>query len=596
MTGCAPSAEPAWVGLVPAVAASVTGHGAVPAARVLGAVPAAAVAAHAAASGAAGAVAGGSPGGLLGLGAGAVFDAAGQWVAAGATWFLRQLVSVVSATTAPPITSAWFTGRLGVMTAIGAVLALPLTLCAVVQAIVRQSPGMVVRIAAVNLPVALTLTGMAVTVVHLGLSITDTLSSDILATSGTSASGALSPLAGAFGSVTASGAPSFALLLGAVVVAVAALGLWLEMAIRSAAVSVAVLFLPLVMAAFVWPAVSHWCRRLADTLAALILSKLVIVGALGLATAALGNGLGGQLDKGGFGALVTGAALLVVASAAPFILLRLIPAVEAGAVAQLETARGHLRHAMGAPKRAANLVTDLASGQRPGGSGDEPPGPVGPLNGTSGLGGPPGGPGSSGGPGPSGGPGTVVSTNAGSGPSASAGRSASVERSTSPGTAGVAGAGPGPVGAGSGLAGGAPGAGSGMWGGGSGRAGSIEGSGPLAPASGHGGGADALVITSPSDELMARYQRDLATGVPMSTLLDGGVGNAAPGSVPAGSWTGDGGSGAPGVGAPGTPALGGPPSGGEAVDVRPGAPARGAGPEGLGGTGGTGGTERNGGR
>ena len=69
--------------------------------------------------------------------------------------------------------------------------------------------------------------------------------------------------------------------------------LWLELLIRSAAVYVAVLFLPLAIATLVWPAVSHWCRRLVETLAALILSKFVIVAVLSLAAGALSSGTAG---------------------------------------------------------------------------------------------------------------------------------------------------------------------------------------------------------------------------------------------------------------------------------------------------------------
>lgn len=326
-------------------------------------------------------------GGLVSLGAGAVFDAAGQWVAAGASWILAQVVEVVSATTTPPIGTAWFTARLDLVAAVAATLVVPMACCAAVQAVLRQSPGMALRTMAVHLPVAVGFTGTAVALVQMALAVTDTLSQQILSSAGTTVGGTLSPLSRTFAAPAVVGAPSFVLLLGAVVVVVAGLALWLEMAVRSAAVSVAVLFLPLVMAALVWPAVSVWCRRLADTLVALILSKLVIVAALGVATAALGEGAAGSSATGGFGAVVTGAALLVVASAAPFTLLRLVPAIEAGATAQLEQARHHVRRAMGQPRRTmawaasmaatagvggvdpATLVGSIGGGADPGGGG-----------------------------------------------------------------------------------------------------------------------------------------------------------------------------------------------------------------------------------
>ena len=119
----------------------------------------------------------------------------------------------------------------------------------------------------------------------------------------------------------------------------AAFVLWLELLIRAAAVYVAVLFLPLALATFVWPAVSHWCRRLVETLAALILSKFVIVATLSLAAGAVASGASGAPNSGGFSAVLAGGALLVMATFVPFAILRLIPAIEAGAVGHLDGLR-----------------------------------------------------------------------------------------------------------------------------------------------------------------------------------------------------------------------------------------------------------------
>jgi hypothetical protein len=159
-----------------------------------------------------------------------------------------------------------------------------------------------------------------------------------------SVSGALLRTSAALGQP---GAATFVLFLGGLVVAVAAMLLWLELVVRTAAIYVAVLFLPLAMATLVWPAVSHWCRRLAETLAALVLSKLVVVAILSLAAGALA-GNGGTADLSG---VISGAALLLLAAFSPFTLLRLVPAVEAGAVMHLE----------GVSRRASSLAVDSAS-------------------------------------------------------------------------------------------------------------------------------------------------------------------------------------------------------------------------------------------
>ena len=147
------------------------------------------------------------------------------------------------------------------------------------------------------------------------------------------------------------------LLLIALLIAVAAFVLWLELLIRAAAVYVAVLFLPLALATLVWPAVSHWCRRLVETLAALILSKFVIVATLSLAAGAVSSGTAGTGDHGsGFSSVLAGGALLLMATFVPFAILRMIPAVEAGAVAHLDGLRaaGDGRHHQGVPRTAAS--------------------------------------------------------------------------------------------------------------------------------------------------------------------------------------------------------------------------------------------------
>ncbi len=150
--------------------------------------------------------------------------------------------------------------------------------------------------------------------------------------------------------------------------------LWLELVVRAAAVSVAVLFLPLALAALVWPAVAHWCRRLADTLVALVLSKLVIAAVLSLAAGAVAGGLGVSAsgNGGGFASVVTGIALLVIAVLSPFTLLRLVPAVEAGAVAHLESARHRLKSAAVSPVRTGgNLALDQVRHMKARAQGDD---------------------------------------------------------------------------------------------------------------------------------------------------------------------------------------------------------------------------------
>ena len=167
--------------------------------------------------------------------------------------------------------------------------------CAAIQAVYRQSASMLLRTFLVHLPLSLLFTGVAVTLVRMALAITDAMSATILSSAGVDTTNVLSGLFVFLAPSTLAsggGAPGFVVFIGGFVVASAALALWLELVVRAAAVSVAVLFLPLALAALVWPSVAHWCRRLADTLVALVLSKLVIAAVLSLAAGALAGGLG----------------------------------------------------------------------------------------------------------------------------------------------------------------------------------------------------------------------------------------------------------------------------------------------------------------
>jgi hypothetical protein len=306
--------------------------------------------------------------GIVGDGISAVFGAASQWVASGAVWLLGQVGRAMSDSTTVDLTSGWFSAHLSVMAAIAAAVVLPMVCCATIQALYRQSAAMLVRTFLVQLPLALLLTGVVVELVQMALAVTDALSAEVLSSTGVDATNILAPVSGflAGAGVVDPAVPAFVVFVGGLLVALAALGLWLELVVRAAAVSVAVLFLPLALAAMVWPAVSHWCRRLADTLVALVLSKLVIAAVLALAVGALAGGLGVGTtggDDGGFSAVVTGIALLGIATVSPFTLLRLIPALEAGAAAHLESGRRHLASAAWAPVEAGDFALSVAKGK-----------------------------------------------------------------------------------------------------------------------------------------------------------------------------------------------------------------------------------------
>ena len=269
------------------------------------------------------------------------FALVAQWLAAGASDALIDLARVLDSSTAVPLGTS-FGVEFSSVLELGAALALPLLVVSAIQAIVGHDLSLLLRNVFVRLPLALLGSAAIVEIVRLALVITDAWSRSLLSLAGTSVTGYLDQLSTGFLSVGTSN--DLVPILVAVAGVFAALLLWLELAMRAAAVAVATLFAPLALCGLLLPSTAHWARRLAETLAALILAKPVIAGVLALA-------VNSALSGGSLNALVTGVALLLLAAFSPFALLRLVPAVSSGAVNHLE----------GISRRVAGNATDQAT-------------------------------------------------------------------------------------------------------------------------------------------------------------------------------------------------------------------------------------------
>ncbi len=313
---------------------------------------------------------GSAVGSVVGVGVGSVLDAVSSWVTSGAAWLLAQIGGVLSTTTSIDLGAPWFRAHYATMAGLAGVVVVPLLLLGVLQALYRQSAAMLLRTVLVHVPMAVLLTAVAVSLVQIGLAVTDSLCAAVSQGAGLDAGHFLGTVTDALGPAQAAqpgGAPTFVLFLGGVVVVIGAVLVWLELLLRSAAVYVAVLFLPLALAGLAWPAIGHWARRLVDTLAALVLSKLVIVAVLSLAAGALAGGTGSTPSGvsgpgGGFASILGGAALLLLAAFAPWSLFRLLPFLEAGAVGHLEGLTQRTRHQAGIPvKGLANVAMRAAA-------------------------------------------------------------------------------------------------------------------------------------------------------------------------------------------------------------------------------------------
>src|SRR5918912_534918 len=185
---------------------------------------------------------------------------------------MEKVGPLLNGTTSPDVVNAgWFTSQYRVMLALAVIVALPILLVSVAQAIVRADAMQAIRSAFVYLPLAAILSFV----------------------------GPVNP-----------GVPVFGVLIASMLVVLGAISIWLELLLRSAAIYIAVLFLPLGLAAMIWPAGLRWCKRLIEFLIAIIFAKVFIVAIINLAAAGLAKG--GFADK--FEGVLAGGALLLMAA------------------------------------------------------------------------------------------------------------------------------------------------------------------------------------------------------------------------------------------------------------------------------------------
>ena len=278
-------------------------------------------------------------------------------VAAAGKWFLEKVGHLIQGTTSPDVVNAdWFTSQYRVMLALAVVIALPILLVSVAQSIVRADGMQAIRSAFVFLPLAAILSAVGPAMAQMLINISDWMSAALGGNAAADAqkfmSDAGSALAGLGAGSVNPAAPVFGVLLGALVVTLGALSIWLELLLRAAAIYISVLFLPLALAAMIWPAGWRWCRRLIEFLIAIIFAKVFIVAIINLAAAGLARG--GLGDK--FEGVLAGGALLLMAAFTPVALLKLIPLAEAAVVTA-----GHQRAALRQATAGATALTTSSS-------------------------------------------------------------------------------------------------------------------------------------------------------------------------------------------------------------------------------------------
>ena len=314
-------------------------------------------------------------GAIEGLG-NSIFGQITDWASEGAAWLIGRVVELSEETTTPKLTTPGFLKTYGQMALIGGLLAAAMLLAAVLEGIAQGNMGMLVRVVLVNLPLAFIATSVAYAVVQMALIGTDGLCHAIGAASQDSsqrffhgaiaglgkaggsageAAGAAGPQGPALGKAAGESAvPLFVSFLAAIVGAFAAFFVWIELLMRDAAVYVVALFMPLALAASIWPRWSGALRRTGELLAVVIGSKFVIVSIIALA-AGLVSDSSGRVEH-----VLAAAALMALACFSPFVLFRLVPLAE-GAIGAAYGRRHAAASTMGG---ARNISSSAQSVQR----------------------------------------------------------------------------------------------------------------------------------------------------------------------------------------------------------------------------------------
>jgi hypothetical protein len=337
-----------------------------------------------------------------------------EWMTDAATWTTKQIATGIQKTSTPELKASWYEERFGSMVALGLGLAALVAMMALASAAIRRDPDALGATVYGMLRAGLG-TGLVLILTVLAVGVADEISNTTASeTLGNGASQFWSDVGDAWGKDNFAGFGSAAIaFFFAFVQVVAGLLVWIEMLLRSAAIYIAVLFLPAALAASIWPPLREWESRLVKVLFVLIAMKPVIITVLSLAGHAAAAAITDEA-RGDVGVMLAGIVIFALAACVPWALMTLVSMSADGAWSARAAHHG-AREGMSASASKvggslgnARSATSRMHGARGGGPGG------GSSPGGGGKGGPgSGGPGKTGGPGSaSGGGGSAASTGA----------------------------------------------------------------------------------------------------------------------------------------------------------------------------------------
>jgi hypothetical protein len=263
-------------------------------------------------------------------------------IAAGAAFFAGEIAHVVSRGTSADVTAPWYKEIYGRVAGFAAGVALLALLLALAEG-ATFGDGALVAAALRAVPYAALMTASATSLVMLALRVVDAASSDIAGPNmrevthvlhiaaalfvGLGLIAKASTVAAAHGGVLAhlgmiAKLAAFPAAMFAIFGVIATAAVAAELVLREVAIYASVLFLPLILAARIWPRLRHAGERLGRVLGAVIVSKLVLVVVLAMLAAAILHG--------GLSGLAVGIAGLFVVALAPAMFYGLFVLAEHG--------------------------------------------------------------------------------------------------------------------------------------------------------------------------------------------------------------------------------------------------------------------------
>jgi type IV secretion system protein TrbL len=257
----------------------------------------------------------------------ALISALVTWAADTASWVLSKVGQFINTSSSPPLQGSSFENIFKAMVAVGAATILPFFLIGIIKGLITQSGAIFIRQLIIQLPFCIIATFGSIEIVEALLNIVDNLSSYVVKSSGFNLNNFFTQIGTGILKYNITGTiPSGAVFLFAFIILIGAFILWLELIIRSAAIEITVLFLPLFFAMGIWPTLWVYTRRLIEIISALIFSKFAVISVLALAASQMGLGAAPTSVSG----VIMATALIWLAVFMPYAILKLLPSFEAG--------------------------------------------------------------------------------------------------------------------------------------------------------------------------------------------------------------------------------------------------------------------------